>query len=180
MALNIGSLLCSPVVAIAKGQAALTEVFLSQLKKIAWENGESGGEVNTLDFNVERTLLDDEGKVTYYPVEIKAPLISLVPVPAFTMKKATVKLTLAVTDQRVSQDKVGNTAETGSDQKEKAGEVIMTGFVVGNKDKGDPTLTVDIEMEEHATTEGMKELNKVLAAIINPVNVEKTQKSKEK
>ena len=95
-------LVCQPIVAVAEGQSELCKAYIDQLFKLAaetmpdFEKGETAKE-KVVKFKFNRTVVDDEtGEVKTMPVEVKAPLLSLVSVPAFTMDEATVDFSMEV------------------------------------------------------------------------------------
>jgi hypothetical protein len=100
--LPIGMLLCEPVLEVARGQAALCDVYLENVKKIAYKNYDPSKpddkyETNTVNFSYEKPITDKvTGKVTKQKFELDAPLISLIPLPAFLMEELTVAFTMEV------------------------------------------------------------------------------------
>jgi hypothetical protein len=99
--LPIDQLICGPIIAVARGQAALCEVYLEYVKRIAWKDGKENGDANMLSFKLNRPVVGGTGQVTQQQIEVNAPLLSLIPVPAFTMEEATVQFTMEVKQQDV-------------------------------------------------------------------------------
>lgn len=70
---------------MAKGQAELCNVYLGYLFRMAYKDGDPAGETNILKFKLNRQVVSEEGSTELVPISIEAPLLSLVPVPAFVM-----------------------------------------------------------------------------------------------
>jgi hypothetical protein len=100
--LPIGMLLCEPVLEVARGQAALCDVYLANIKKIAYKNydptkPDDNYETNMVKFSYEKPIADKvTGKVKKQTFEMNAPLISLIPLPAFLMEELTVNFSMEV------------------------------------------------------------------------------------
>ena len=100
--LPIGDLICTPFIELARGQAKLCEVYVQTLFKLAYVDAEkaAGGEDETtrsLRFRYTRPIVDEaSGTVTPTEFIIDAPLLSLVPLPAFTMDSADVNFNMEV------------------------------------------------------------------------------------
>lgn len=80
--LPMGQLIAQPIIEVAKGQAALCNVYLSYLYKLAYEKGKVGGKTNVLTFNLNRSVVDKSGNTKTQSVKVEAPLLSLVPGPS--------------------------------------------------------------------------------------------------
>jgi hypothetical protein len=102
--LPIGMLLCEPVMQVAKGQNALCQVYIDNIKKLAYKDYDPSAagkdkqyETATIDFVYERPVTDKvTGQVSSKQFQVKAPLISLVPLPAFLTEELTVSFTMEV------------------------------------------------------------------------------------
>lgn len=101
--------ICQPVVAAAEGQSQLCKAYIDQLFELAAEtvpDSERGetAEEKVVRFKFNRTVVDNEtGEVKTMPVEVKAPLLSLVPVPAFTMDEAAVDFSMEVKESEAQK-----------------------------------------------------------------------------
>lgn len=107
--LPLGLLVCTPIIEVAKGQSELCRVYLDYVYKLAFIDGDPEKGTKTLSFNLTRQVTDGSGNITPQQVTVTAPLISLVPVPAFTMDEATVRFTMEVKEQVVDKS---NTSAT--------------------------------------------------------------------
>ena len=74
--LPLGQLIAQPIIEVAKGQAALCNVYLSYLYKLAYEKGKVGGKTNVLTFNLNRPVVDKSGATKTQSVKVEAPLLS--------------------------------------------------------------------------------------------------------
>jgi hypothetical protein len=103
----IETLICSPILAVAKGQQALIQVYLDTVNKLAFASDGKGGSTaatNLLKMTVNRSVSDNNGKISQKPYTIEAPLISLVPVPALTMDEITVDFDMEVSAHEETTD----------------------------------------------------------------------------
>ena len=113
--LPIGLLICQPLIEVARGQAELCNVYLDQLFRIAFKTmpdltKAEAVEARTVKFKLNRMVVDAaSGQTKPVQVEVEAPLLALVPVPAFTMEEATVNFTMEVKDS--AADKLSETSE---------------------------------------------------------------------
>lgn len=102
---------------MAKGQAELCNVYLDQLFKLAFKtmpdtSKDESVEARVVKFKLNRTVVDAaSGSTKVVPIEVEAPLLALVPIPAFTMDEATVRFTMEVKD--IVAQKNTDTTETG-------------------------------------------------------------------
>jgi hypothetical protein len=102
--LPIEALICAPIIAAARGQQELTAVYVETLIKLAYDDGT--GKVKTsniLEFDCERPIIKG-GKPDKESYKVNAPLLSLVPVPAFMMDELTVDFKMEVKEQKLQKD----------------------------------------------------------------------------
>lgn len=88
--LPMGQLICGPIIAVAQGQSELCRVYLDYLFELAFREGDPEKGINSVKFKLPRQIVTPEGDTKTVELEVEAPLLSLVPVPAFTMDEATV------------------------------------------------------------------------------------------
>ena len=178
--LPIGLLICQPLIEVAKGQAELCNVYLDQLFRLAFksmpdlEKGEAV-EARTVKFKLNRMVVDAaSGETKPVTVDVEAPLLALVPVPAFTMEEATVNFTMEVKDS--TSDKL-----TKSDESTLQSSLSAWGFsttISGkyttsreNTRTSDKTAKYDIyaRAAQQPAAEGMAKLSSIFASVIEPV-----------
>lgn len=171
--LPLGQLICAPIIEVAKGQAALCNVYLDYLFKLAYKNGKDG-EINSIKFQLNRPIVSDNGDAKIQQIAVEAPLLSLVPVPAFIMDDTTVRFTMEVKEQETQQNTIGT--ETGF-----ASSFNYWGFSASVSGKvttsNEHTRTTDhsakyeiyARAKQQEPAEGMSKLTSIFASVIEPV-----------
>ncbi|HIS97819.1 MAG TPA: DUF2589 domain-containing protein [Candidatus Scatomorpha pullistercoris] len=178
--LPIGLLICQPLIEVAKGQAELCNVYLDQLFRLAFktmpnlENGEAV-ETRTVKFKLNRMVVDaTSGDTKPVTVEVEAPLLALVPVPAFTMEEATVNFTMEVKDS--TSDKLTQSDESTLQSSLSAWgfSTTISGKVTTSRENtrtSDKTAKYDIyaRAAQQPAAEGMAKLSSIFASVIEPI-----------
>jgi hypothetical protein len=172
--LPIGQLICGPIIEVAKGQSELCKVYLDFVSKLAWKDGKQDGETNIVKFNLTRPVTDGAGNISTQSVEVQAPLISLVPVPAFTMDQVTVNFTMEVKDQTVDKKSLDETASFSAGVRYWGWNASLSGSVTNkseNTRSTDHSAKYDIFAKaiQQPPAEGMAKLSTVFAACIEPI-----------
>lgn len=173
--LPLGLLLCQPILEVAKGQAALCQVYLDTLFKLAYVDGDPTKGTRYITFDFDRLVIDKEtGREDTKTFTLKAPLISLVPLPAFTMDEATVDFQMEVHDQTV--DTSNNSSSTGTTDSLSFWGVSasVTGTVSADSSHTRTTdntakYTLHARAVQQAPSEGMAKLTSLFAASIEPI-----------
>lgn len=181
--LPIGQLISAPFIEMAKGQAALCEVYVQTLFNIAFENskdakfGESENKTKVLDFTYSKPVVNEtDGSVSEQTFRISAPLLALVPLPAFLMDSADVNFSMEVN--------IANTEETTKEEslnaETKFGFWGFSGNISGKvssntKTSSSVTQKATYNISAHASqqpaAEGMAKLTALLAEAMEPINV---------
>lgn len=178
--LPIGLLICQPLIEVAKGQAELCNVYLDQLFRFAFktmpnlEKGEAV-ETRTVKFKLNRMVVDaTSGDTKPVTVEVEAPLLALVPVPAFTMEEATVNFTMEVKDS--TSDKITQSDESTLQSSLSAWgfSTTISGKVTTSRENtrtSDKTAKYDIyaRAAQQPAAEGMAKLSSIFASVIEPI-----------
>lgn len=178
--LPIGLLICQPLIEVAKGQAELCNVYLDQLFHLAFktmpnlEKGEAV-ETRTVKFKLNRMVVDaTSGDTKPVTVEVEAPLLALVPVPAFTMEEATVNFTMEVKDS--TSDKLTQSDESTLQSSLSAWgfSTTISGKVTTSRENtrtSDKTAKYDIyaRAAQQPAAEGMAKLSSIFASVIEPI-----------
>ena len=178
--LPIGLLICQPLIEVAKGQAELCNVYLDQLFRLAFktmpnlEKGEAV-ETRTVKFKLNRMVVDaTSGDTKPVTVEVEAPLLALVPVPAFTMEEATVNFTMEVKDS--TSDKLTQSDESTLQSSLSAWgfSTTISGKVTTSRENTrmrDKTAKYDIyaRAAQQPAAEGMAKLSSIFASVIEPI-----------
>jgi hypothetical protein len=172
--LPIDQLICGPIISVARGQAALCEVYLEYVKRIAWKDGKEDGDANILKFNLNRPVVGGQGQVTQQKIEVNAPLLSLIPVPAFTMEEVTVNFTMEVKQQDVDTSEHSENATLTAGYSGWGFNASFSGTVAS---KSSHTRTTDHSAKydifaraiQQPPAEGMSRLCQVFASVIEPI-----------
>lgn len=177
--LPLGLLVCSPIIEVAKGQSELCRVYLDYVFQLAYVDGDvKKGVANTIDFTLTRPVTDNQGNIDEQQIKVTAPLLTLVPVPAFTMQEATVQFTMEVKDSVVdtSEKKGEVTTELGFAKWGFSAKI--TGTVSArseNTRQSDQSAKYEIYARavQQPPAEGMAKLSTVFASVIEPIVVKK-------
>lgn len=181
--LPIGQLISTPFVEMAKGQAALCEVYVQTLFKIAYEaekGNKQSDNTRILKFAYTRPIVDKvTGKVTQQSFEINAPLLALVPLPAFTMDSTDVKFDMEVNIANAESNTTSGEASTSVDfsfwgtSGNIAGKITNTSnHSYSNTQKA--TYSISARAVQQAPSEGMSKLTSLLAETMEPIEMTKS------
>lgn len=174
--LPLGLLVCTPIIEVAKGQAELCRVYLDYVFKLAYKDGKKDGEANVIRFKLTRPVTDGQGNISQQEIEVAAPLISLVPVPAFTMEEATVQFTMEVKEQVVDTSSSSSSTEDETGASFWGFNAKISGSVTtsaANTRTTDQSAKYNIyaRAAQQAPAEGMAKLSTVFASVIEPIPV---------
>ncbi len=176
----LGLLVSQPIIEVAKGQAELCNVYLDQLFKLAFKSmpdtsKEESVEARVVKFTLNRMVVDNEsGATKTVPVEVEAPLLALVPIPAFTMDEATVRFTMEVKD--VVTEKTSTGSETGFQSEFSAWgfSASVSGSVTTSRENTRSTdksakYEIYARAAQQPAAEGMAKLSSIFASVIEPI-----------
>lgn len=174
--LPMGQLICGPMIEAAKGQSELCRVYLELVSKLAWQEGKEGGQTNLVKFNLTRPVTDSAGNISTQNIEVQAPLISLVPVPALTINEVTVQFTMEVKDQTVDKKSREETGSFSAGFRYWGWSASLSGSVTNkseNTRSTDHSAKYDVFAKaiQQPPAEGMAKLSTVFAACIEPIPV---------
>lgn len=132
-------------------------------------------EARTVKFKLNRMVVDAaSGQTKPVQVEVEAPLLALVPVPAFTMEEATVNFTMEVKDS--AADKLSETSEGSMESSLSVWGFSSTisGKVTTSRENtrsSDKTAKYDIyaRAAQQPAAEGMAKLSSIFASVIEPI-----------
>lgn len=173
--LPIEALICGPIIAAARGQQQLTAVYVDTVMKLAYKDGKEEGGTNQLAFTYERPVINQDHTVSSQQCTVNAPLLSLVPVPAFTMDELVVDFKMEVkqsdsTDDKTHEDvqaKIGFNSWWGLD-------VSITGNVSSDSEHkrstdSSATYTIHARAVQQPPSEGMAKLTALFAQAMEPI-----------
>lgn len=172
----MGLLICQPILEAAKGQMALCQVYIDTLLTLAYEdpaNPEKG--CRTIPFTFDRVIIDKTtGKESTKPMTLNVPLISLVPLPAFTMDEVTVDFDMQVTENNVDTS-TETKSITNTDSFNFWGcSASVTGTVSANNSHTRTTdntakYSIHARAVQQPPSEGMAKLTSLFAESIQPI-----------
>lgn len=187
--LPIEHLICDPIIAVAHGQEKLCDVYLNTLFKLAYEGKEEDDgawtpdqtkPVRQISFLLNRPFVDEQGTYNTATVQVNAPLLSLVPIPAFTMDEITVDFTMEIKDHKIDtshKDVSSNISLKGS--RFGIGATISGQVTTGsNSTRGtDRSAKYDIKARaiQQPPAEGMAKLTSLFASVIEPLPTSQQQ-----
>jgi len=156
---EIVKLLSSPFIAALNVQSKMIDKYIETVKKIAFgssdtEEGEGkSGKTSVLKFIINRFAKKGDDDMEKVEQEIEVPLISLISIPALTMKQVTVDLALEVNPSDSELNSVKATSKGGR--------------------PSDPTAKYIIKMiaEREAPAAGMNKLTEIMANSMEPMKV---------
>ena len=173
--LPIGLLICQPIIEVAKGQAELCNVYLDQLFRLAFKTmpdltKDEAVEARTIKFKLNRTVVDAaSGATKPVTVEVEAPLLALVPIPAFTMEEATVNFTMEVKDS--TADKITDASEgtMASSLSIWGFSSTISGKVTTSRENTRSSDKSAKYAAQQPAAEGMAKLSSIFASVIEPI-----------
>lgn len=174
--LPIESLICGPIVAAAKGQQELTAVYIDGIKKLAYDKD---NKTNTLDFTYDRPVIKADKTFDTQQCTLKAPLLSLVPVPAFTMDELVVDFEMEVKSSEMKDDKTHEDVSTNVSYSSWFGlDASITGNVSSDsehKRQTDSSASYKIHARavQQPPSEGMAKLTALFAQSMEPIPLTK-------
>jgi hypothetical protein len=178
--LPLGLLVSQPIIEVAKGQAELCNIYLDQLFKLAFKSmpdtdKDEAVEARVVKFTLNRTVVDsNSGGTKVVPVEVEAPLLALVPIPAFTMDEATVQFTMEVKDVVAEKTNDSNQTSFQSGFSAWGFSASVSGNVTTSREntrQTDKTAKYDIyaRAAQQPAAEGMAKLSSIFASVIEPI-----------
>lgn len=179
----MGLLISQPIIEVAKGQTELCNVYLDQLFALAFKkapvfSGESDPEAveaRVVKFKLNRQEVDNaSGEIKTVPVTVEAPLLALVPIPAFTMEEATVRFTMEVKDTVTDKSSVGTNNTFSSNFGAWGYSASVTGSVttdINHTRTTDKSAKYEIyaRAAQQPAAEGMAKLSTIFASVIEPI-----------
>ena len=185
--LPMETLTYEPILAVAKGQQELTAAYLDTMMKLAYRddtgitnsgkkaNDDTNRVTNAIDFTMKRPVIKEDGKVEEQEAKITVPLISLVPVPAFTMDELTVDFNMEVKKSELQQSdtKTEGTANVSYNSFWGLSANITGSVTDGSMHKRETDCSDTYKVHARATqqkpSEGMAELQNILQQTMEPL-----------
>lgn len=180
--LPIENLICDPILGVAHGQEKLCNAYLDTLFKLAYEGKEEAGQwvpdptkpIRQISFLLNRPFINESGTYETSTVQVNAPLLSLVPIPAFTMDEITVEFRMEIKDHKLDTNEKDATGKIDLKGSRYGIGATISGSVTAkaSQTRGtDRTATYDITARaiQHPPAEGMAKLTSLFASVIEPL-----------
>lgn len=194
--LPMGLLIAQPIIEVAKGQSELCRTYLDTLLRLAFTSGNKAGDDNTdtkkgnksndskkpavqktrtIEFHLQRPVVDEKtGNVNMVDCKVQAPLLALVPLPAFTMDEATVRFSMEVKSQELEKSTSSAETSTGISGSFWGFKAQISGKVSTNREhtrSTDKSAKYEIfaRAVQHEPPEGMAKLSAIFASVIEPM-----------
>lgn len=179
--LPISQLICEPFVAMARGQMELCRVYIDTLFKIAFNSSASGldeqNETRVLQMKYSRPVIDETtGEFSVKEFYINAPLLSLVPIPAFTMDSADVDFDMEINIANNITDTQHQEATASSNFSFWGCKCNLSGKVSNQRTSSfsnsqKATYRISVHASQQAPAEGMAKLTALLAETMEPITL---------
>lgn len=178
--LPLETLIGTPFIAAAKAQQELTATYVETVWDLAYgkKTDKDDKKINTLDLTIERPIISQDGSnVNVKKFTVSAPILSLVPVPAFTMDEVVVDFDMEVKNSEISTEKSSEGIESTLGYKSFWGvSASIKGNVTADsehKRETDTSATYKIHARavQHPAASGMEKLTDLLTQAMEPIMV---------
>ena len=186
--LPIEDLIVSPLIGMAKGQAALNDVTWKYIKEVAFEDTDTptkdgkGKKVKSRSLEVElnRYVAGDDGVLIPQKINSEIPLLPLVPIPALAITKADINFTMEVKQSTKSTSSTNTKSNVSANASGgfwgQKYSVSVSGEVSTARENTRSTdnsakYEVSVHAEQLPPTEGMLKLSDMLNTLMDPVVV---------
>jgi len=196
--LPIETLILDPILACAKGQAALAQTTLDFVEQLAFEPSEEGDndrKAKVLNINLDRLANNPDGTLQNIEQKVQMPLLPLVTIPNFSLDTMEIDFMMEV---KTSQ--TDNESNTSTDTSETAASVEAegkagwgfwsasvkasastktSGTVSSSKDTQRTSdqsakYQINVKAKQNEPAEGMSKFTQILSSMIEPIDVKVT------
>lgn len=187
--LPIEALIGKPFIAAARSQQELTTIYVDTVMGLVYgksdteaKDNKDDKKVNTLTLKANRPVITKEGTMSSTTVKVEAPLLPLVPIPAFTMDEVVVDFNMEIKTSSTSESKNHADAATKLGYKSWFGlNAEITGNITSDSTHkrstdSSATYTIHARAVQQPPTEGMAKLNSILASFMEPIDLRGTEK----
>lgn len=180
--LPIKELISGPLIAAAESQFALANTNLNFVKKIGFKDTSDGslGTPNILDFKLEQPVInrnpDGTSNLTTNEIQVKAPLLGLVPIPSLLIEDVSVEFQMEVTASTNSTEKQDSSAELDISVGYWTAKAEFKGKVSSSRENTRSTnqtakYNIRLNARQQQQTEGMSKLMDIMASCIAPIDL---------
>lgn len=178
----MGDLIGGPLTASCAAQFNLARAMVHYIDEIGFksedggEDTEVGGETRLVKFDLTRPVDLGQGEITTESIEVQAPLLGLVPIPALLIDLVTVDFTMEVKDHVNHSDKT----DASLDAKAKVGWGVWSASVQGHvathrentrSTDNSAKYNVHVQARQQPPTEGLAKMMDLLASVTAPIKV---------
>jgi len=199
--LPIETLILDPILACAKGQAALAQTTLDFVEQLAFEQSKDGAEggnerkAKVLNIDLDRLANNPDGSLQHINQKVQMPLLPLVTIPNFSLDTMEIDFMMEV---KTSQ--TDNESNTSTDTSETAASVEAegkagwgfwsasvkasastktSGTVSSSKDTQRTSdqsakYQINVKAKQNEPAEGMSKFTQILSSMIEPIDVKVT------
>lgn len=181
--LPLGLLICQPIIEAAKAQLALCRVYINTLFEMAFDNPEEKDPekrtTRTIKFSFDRLIIDKEtGVQTTKTMTLNVPLISLVPLPSFTMDEISVDFDMEVKETNIDTEKSHSGFGSTENFSFWGCDASITGNVSSDSSHTRTTdnsakYTIHAHAVQQSPSEGMAKLTSLFAQSMEPIEIKK-------
>jgi hypothetical protein len=182
--LPISELIGNPLIAASKAQFSLAETALTFINKIGFIEKDGKRQANLLEFKIQQPIISKDGtgdgKITYTPVDVQAPMLGLVPLPSLLIEDVSVDFQMEISTSTASKEEDKSEAELKAGVSAGWGwgkaSVEFTGKVSSSRENTRSTnqtakYNVRVNARQQQQTEGLSKLMDIMAACITPIDV---------
>lgn len=175
--LPMGQLIGGPMTAAVTAQMDLSEAMIASVFRLAFKDGKEGGETRKLNMSFNRPVVNEQdGTITTQEVEIDAPLLGLVPIPALLIDTVTVDFTMEVNAATSSKQETEASLEMDASAKYLFFKAQMKGKVSTHRENTRSTdnsakYNVHVQARQQPPAEGMSRLMDLMASAVDPIKV---------
>ncbi len=171
--LPMSELIGAPMFAAAQAQQRLAAIAWDYYQKIAFDENKK---TRTLEFDIERPVIEEGADPKILNQKVKAPFIGLVPIPSLLIDKINVDFQMEVTDTNVNKSNSTADASTNISAKWFCTSVNIAGKVSTSRENTRTTdqtakYQVNVTASQQPPTEGLSKLMDIMASCIEPISV---------
>lgn len=177
--LPIGELIAAPLKAVADSQKQLALTTYEYIMQVGFNEGKEGkkGDLRTVDFKLNRPI--KTGGTT--EINVKAPFLSIVPIPSIMVTDVNIDFQMEVTDTETT--KTNTAGEVSTDISGNYGwffaktQVKVAGKVSSSRENTRTTnqtakYQVHVTARQHPPTEGLSKLMDILSSCVEEITAE--------
>lgn len=171
-ALPMRELIANPFKAACQSQVLLADEFINYVEMLAYNED---GSTKLLEFKLDQPVKDGTtGKVNTMPINVKAPLLGLVPIPSLLIDKVSVDFTMEVKTSSSTDKTTEKKASVGVKGSYWGWSVDFQASVSSSENRKrssdqSATYTVNVTASQQPPAEGMSKLMDIMASCISPI-----------